>query len=119
MLAQINTTGEPPRHELLGVDFDAYEGDLVHVAVDGTDVTDSAVIVGGAFSFSFESPPTFDQNGPRVLVYLDADGNGACDAATDHPMYEGLVWNGSFDDVVYSLTLSPATETKDWVCNSF
>jgi hypothetical protein len=122
ILGELHASGSPGTVRLNGSGFAAYDGKRIVVWHDpgaGAPFGDQAVIAGGAFAFEWVTPlSSFDTGGPLLLLYIDVDEDGACDAASDITESEYAKWNSDYLEPAYEAVLAPPLNDPDFVCNS-
>lgn len=121
ILSELHPPGSKNIARLKGTGLDAYDGKVLRVWHDpdtGVPFGDEVVITGGAFAFEWNEPfSAWDSGGPLLLLYIDMDGDGACEPAADLTGTVSPSWNGDYLGPVYEATLSPPLNDPDFVCD--
>lgn len=121
ILSELHPPGSLHTVRLEGSGFGEHEGKVVHVWHDpGTAVSfgGEAVITGGAFSFEWEEPiPVFDTGSSLLLLYIDVDGDQACEGSVDLTASVSPAWNGDYLAPVFTAVLAPPLADPDFVCD--
>lgn len=104
---------------LVGIDFDEHEGRAVQawLAVGADFVSQTGVVVDGRFELSWTEVLS-PSDAPVVLVHVDVDGDGACDASVDLTASLFLERSGTFDAPALEASLvGPPERAFERVCS--
>lgn len=121
ILSELHPPGSKNIARLKGTGFDAHDGKVFRVWHDpdtGVQFGGEVVITGGELAFEWNEPfAVWDGGGPLLLLYIDMDGDGACEAAADLTGTASPSWNGDYLEPVYEATVSPPLNDPDFVCD--
>ena len=120
ILQQLHPAGKKHPVRLEGSGFSEFDGKRIIVWHDpGLNLPfgGDAVISGGQFAFDWtEAVPVSDTGTSLLLLFIDIDGNGACNAAVDITASISPTWNGDYLNPAFKATLTPPLMDPDFVC---